>query len=127
MDKKKVVIQAGSVKTMATLNGTETAEAIWNALPIEGAAQTWGDEIYFSVPLALPEERAQEVVEIGDLAYWPPGRALCIFFGLTPMSRGNEIRPAGPVNVIGKVAGDPSIFQGVDAGTRVMINRTDVD
>jgi hypothetical protein len=62
-------------------------------------------------------------VEAGDLGYWPPGRAFCIFFGPTPASEGGEIRPASPVNVVGRVAGDPTVFRKVRAGTRVRIER----
>src|SRR4029453_18461089 len=83
------------------------AAAIAAALPIQARGQTWGDEIYFDIGLALAEEAPREGVELGDLGYWPPGQAFCIFFGPTPMSRGDEIRPASAVNVIGHVVGDP--------------------
>ena len=68
-------------------------------------------------------ESPREVVEPGDLGYWPPGRAFCIFFGPTPMSRGGEIRPASPVSVVGRLAGDPKVFKTVRAGTRVTVRR----
>ena len=80
-----------------------TTKAIWDVLPFESKAQTWGDEIYFSIPVAVDEENAKEVVELGDLGYWPPGAAFCIFFGKTPASKGDEIRPASRVNVFGKL------------------------
>jgi hypothetical protein len=118
-------IVAGAVSARATLNGSRTARAIWDALPIEAAAQTWGDEIYFAIPVSLPEDDAQEVVERGDLGYWPPGRAFCIFFGPTPASQGDECRPASPVNVLGRVDGDPTAFRAVRAGTRVRLERMD--
>lgn len=117
----KITIQSGDVSAEATLNDTVTAQAIMEALPIEGSAQTWGDEVYFEIPIAAEPENAQEVVEIGDLGYWPPGSALCIFFGPTPMSSGDEIRPASPVNVCGKIDGDPKVFQSVSNGDRVTI------
>ena len=116
-------IAAGSVSARATLNGSPTARAVWDALPIEAAAQTWGDEIYFAIPVSLPEDDAQEVVERGALGYWPPGRAFCIFFGPTPASRGDECRPASPVNVLGHVEGDPAVFKTVRAGARVRLER----
>jgi hypothetical protein len=118
-------ITAGAVTATAVLNDSHTAEAIWQALPIEATGSTWGDEIYFSIPVHLGEENGQEVVELGDLGYWPPGNAFCIFFGPTPMSRGNEIRPASAVNVFGKLEGDPTVFQAVPSGTRVMIERAE--
>jgi hypothetical protein len=103
------------------LNDTPTARAIWKALPIEARASTWGDEIYFSIPVHEPVVAGQEVVELGDVAYWPPGQAFCIFFGPTPMSQSDEIRPASAVNVVGRVEGDPRIFRRVGSGTRVVL------
>ena len=101
-----IVITAGSIRLEAELNDTFTAKAISNILPITAAANTWGDEIYFSMPITLELENGQEVVDLGDLGYWPPGGAFCIFYGLTPASRGDEIRPASAVTIIGKVQGD---------------------
>jgi len=105
----------------AELNDSRTATAIAVRLPIEAKAETWGDEIYFDIGQALAGESPREVVELGDLGYWPPGQAFCIFFGPTPMSRGDEIRPASPVNVVGHVVGDARAFTKVRAGSRVRI------
>jgi hypothetical protein len=118
---KTIRIRAGDVEAIAQLNDTATAQAIAQALPIEGIANTWGDEIYFSIPVRAAEENSKAVVEIGDLGYWRPGTAFCIFFGPTPASRGNEIRPASPVNVFGRVVGDPKVFKSVPDGARVVI------
>jgi hypothetical protein len=107
----------------ATLNESQTAKAIHEALPIEARANTWGDEIYFGIPVKLGPESPREVVELGDLGYWPPGTAFCIFFGRTPASRGSEIRPASPVNVFGRVEGDPTVFRKVRPGDRVRLER----
>ncbi len=120
---RRIRITAASVSVEAQLNESRAATAIWQALPIEAKAQTWGDEIYFGIGLALPEEAPQALVERGDLGYWPPGQAFCIFFGPTPVSRGDEVRPASPVTVVGRVAGDPTVFRQVRAGTRVRIER----
>ena len=106
---------------LATLDDSRTARVIGDALPLDAKAETWGDEIYFSIPVTLPEEGAREVVERGDLGYWPPGRAFCIFFGPTPLSQAGEIRPASPVNVFGRVDGDATVFRPVRAGTRVRV------
>ena len=122
---KTLRIVAGSVSARATLDDSRTARAVWAALPIEAAAQTWGDEIYFPVPVNLPEDEAQAVVALGDLGYWPPGRAFCIFFGPTPASRVDECRPASPVNVVGRIEGDPTTFREVRAGTRVRLERVE--
>jgi hypothetical protein len=116
-------ITAGPVALEATLNDSSTAQAIWNALPIEAKAETWGDEIYFGIGLELPAESPRAVVEPGDLGYWPPGQAFCIFFGPTPVSRAGEVRPASPVNLVGRVRGDARVFKAVRAGSRVRLER----
>ncbi len=96
---------------MAQLNQSQTAQLIWNHLPISSHTNTWGEEIYFPIPVRAGEENPQEVVREGDLGYWPPGEALCIFFGQTPISTEEEIRPASPVNIIGRVEGDLQILK----------------
>ena len=121
---RRIRITAGGVSATAVLHHTPTADAIWSALPIEARANTWGDEIYFSIPVkAALEKDAQEVVQLGDLGYWPPGTAFCIFFGPTPTSHGEEIRPASAVNIVGKVQGDPKVFKQVASGAKVVIER----
>jgi hypothetical protein len=118
---RAIRITAGAVTLDAELNDSKSAAAIAAALPIEAKAETWGDEIYFGIGLSLAGESPREVVELGDLGYWPPGQAFCIFFGLTPMSRGDEIRPASAVNVVGRMVGDARAFKRVRAGSRVRI------
>jgi hypothetical protein len=118
---RKIKITAGSVEVTATLNDGSTADAVWQALPIEGNANTWGDEIYFSVPVDARLQDPERIVEIGDLGYWPPGTAFCIFFGPTPMSTGDQIRPASEVDVFGKIDGDAKVLKKVSAGTKVVI------
>jgi len=122
---RKIKITAGSVEAEATLAEGKTADAVWDALPIEAQANTWGEEIYFSIPVNCKPENPKEVVELGDLGYWPPGTAFCIFFGATPMSRGNEIRPASAVNVFGKVEGDPKVFKQVRSAEKVTIEKVE--
>ncbi|MBM3891678.1 MAG: hypothetical protein FJ388_21400 [Verrucomicrobia bacterium] len=118
---RNIRITVGSVCLAAELNTSRTAEAILRALPIEASGNRWGDEIYFGVPVVAEAEDAKEVVALGDLAYWPPGRAFCIFFGPTPMSRGGEIRPASAVNVVGKVIGDAAVLRQTRDGETVKI------
>jgi len=120
---KTITIKAGKIEVVAELNDTKTAQAIWDALPVKGRASTWGDEIYFSIPVRLEEEDAQELVGMGDLGYWPPGTAFCLFFGPTPMSRGEEIRPASAVNVFGRVIGDARVLKQVASGTEVIVEK----
>ena len=118
-----ITITAGPVELNAELNDTPAAQAVWNALPFSASSNTWGDETYFRIPVAAEPEDLQEVVDFGDLAYWPPGNAFCIFFGPTPASRGSEIRPASPVAVIGRITGDAARLRQVSAGTTVTIAR----
>ena len=122
---KRIKITAGEVEATAVLNDTETAQAVWDALPITARANTWGDEIYFSISVRLETEKGQERVELGDLGYWSPGTAFCIFFGSTPMSRGDEIRPASPVTVFGRLGGEPTLFRAVPSGARVTVERAE--
>jgi len=114
-------ITVGNVVLEAELNDTQTAGSVWDALPIEGNGNTWGNEIYFQIPVEGELEDPQEVVELGDLGYWPPGNAFCLFFGLTPASQGDEIRPASEVTVIGKIKGDSTVLRSVSSGTLVIL------
>ena len=119
---KKIVIKAGQIAAEAELNESATAKVIWQALPLEGLANIWGDEIYFRIPVShdlAPD--AKEVVQLGDLGYWPQGQAFCIFFGATPISGPGEIRPASAVNVVGRLLDDPTKFLSVHAGTSVLM------
>ena len=121
---KKIRILIGDLKVEAELNESKTAQLIWEALPIEAKANLWGEEIYFSIPVkAGLEKGAKEVVSAGDLGYWPTGHAFCIFFGPTPASRGDEIRAASAVNIIGKVLGDPKVFLKVKNGSKITLER----
>ena len=121
--KRQIRIKAGSVIALAELYNTKTADAIWQALPLSGNIRTWGEEIYFSIPVKMELEAGQEVVNSGDLGYWPPGSAFCIFFGPTPMSRGDEIRAASPVDVFGSLVEDPKVFREVKDGEKIVVER----
>jgi hypothetical protein len=114
---------AGVVEAVTTGENPETADAIWKALPIEGTANRWGDEIYFSIPVSLTEENARAEVEVGSIAFWPPGKALCIFFGPTPVSKNNEPRAYSPVNVFAKIVGDPLVFRNVRDKDQLFLER----
>ncbi|MGA3406676.1 MAG: cyclophilin-like fold protein [Candidatus Bathyarchaeia archaeon] len=114
----------GTVEAALSNENPQTAERIWEALPIEGRANRWGDEIYFSIPVSVEEEHSRAEVEIGAIAYWPPGSALCIFFGRTPASKDDKPRAASPVNVFAKVNADTSIFRKVSDGDKVTIEKS---
>ena len=121
---KKILIRAANVTAQAHLKDSPTAQKIWEILPLEARGNTWGDEIYFAIPVKAPlEKTAQDLVQVGDLGYWPTGNAFCIFFGPTPMSRGDEVRPASAVNVIGKVTGDAKVFKKVASGSKIRIEK----
>ena len=101
---KRIKITTGVLTFAGELNDSSTAAAIWSALPLEGSASRWGKEFYFSIPVsASPEEGAREKMEVGELAYWPPGNAFCIFFGPTPVSHDTEPRAASPCNPVGMI------------------------
>ncbi len=118
----RIKISTKQVTAIAELNDTLTARAIWDALPLEARANRWGDEIYFEIPVELEQEAgAREVVQVGDLGYWPPGKAFCIFFGRTPASQGTEIRAATAVNIIGRVEGDAALFKQVRSGAAIKL------
>ncbi len=123
---RRIIIEAGGVESQAILADSESAKAIWDSLPIESTCNIWGDEVYFSIPVSLPlDETAKEIVDMGDLGYWPTGKALCIFFGPTPISKRDEIRPASAVNIVGKIVGDPKIFKKISSGTKVSVKETE--
>ena len=118
----KIRIKIGGLSMDAELNDTPTARKVAEALPIEASFNTWGDEIYFSIPVKADlEPGARAVVELGDIGYWPQGSAFCIFFGQTPMSSPGKIVPASAVNVIGKIIGDPKKFKEVMREKQVII------
>ena len=124
MVERRISVTAGDVSVTATLNDSDTAGMLWDALPLEASANTWGDEIYFRIAVQADEEDgASDVVDMGAVAYWPPGQALCLFFGRTPASRGDEIRAASAVNVMGAIDGDATALKQVQSGTRVVVER----
>lgn len=97
-------ITIGDVTLVAELFDTACAKAIASVLPIETRPNEWGDEFYFEIPVKMPlDDSATTKVAVGDIGYWPPGNALAIFFGPTPMSRGPEPVPASEVNLVGKI------------------------
>lgn len=122
----RIKINVGEVSLKATLNDSLTASRIWEALPIQGNANCWGDEIYFSIPVKVEEaDDARQDMEVGELAYWPSGSALCIFFGPTPVSTGDAPRAYSNVNPFGRIDEDVSTLKTVRDGEVVRIERLD--
>jgi len=124
MGDRHIQISTGNLTLTATLNDLETANQLWESLPITGRVQIWGDEIYFSIPLNVEEELgSQETVQAGTVAYWPPGSALCLFWGPTPISAPGEIRPASAVNVVGILDNDPNLLAEVPSQAEIIIEK----
>ena len=123
---KTITIRAGDISMSAELNDRLTALQVWEALPIEGRGSRWGDEIYFEIPVVAGQEAdARADVEVGELGYWPVGNAFCIFFGPTPVSSGSQPRAYSPVNILGRVMGDATLFRPVKSGEKVTLERAE--
>lgn len=120
---KKIKIITTQLEMEAKLNESKTTEELWKNLPLEGTVQTWGDEIYFGVPVTAEEENSVSEVNVGDIAYWPDGMFFCIFFGKTPLSTDEAIIPAGPVNVVGSLLGEPTEWRQVPEGELIKIEK----
>ncbi len=122
---RRLRMTIGSVTLEAELFDTPTADAIWSALPFTSKAQTWGEEVYFSVPVSVKKEKdAREIVEAGELAFWVEGECIAIGFGRTPVSRGNEIRLAAKTNIWGRVLGDVKQLKSVKSGAAIRLEAT---
>jgi hypothetical protein len=123
---RSMLIRVNELRLVAELSITATADALWDALPLQAQANRWGDELYFSVPFQVPlEADARAVVQAGEVAYWPDGPALCFFFGPTPVSRPGEIRAASAVNVCGTIRGDSAALRRVADKAMVSLTRED--
>ncbi|MFC1552671.1 cyclophilin-like fold protein [Candidatus Latescibacterota bacterium] len=119
-----IVITIDNESVRAELNDSQTSEQILAKLPIESDFSTWGDEIYFSIPVQMGSENGKEIVELGELGYWPPGNAFCIFYGATPESTEDEIKPASEVNPLGRILDDPKVFKRLSsASSRITIEK----
>jgi hypothetical protein len=122
----EIRITTGKIEMLATLNESPTAERIWDALPIESTVNTWGQEIYFAIPVQCDlGAEARDRMEIGEIAYWPTGSAFCVFFGKTPASKSDEPRAASPVNPIGRCEGDVKVFRQVREGDTIRLERVE--
>lgn len=117
------IASVGLIEVVLTGENPDTADALWENLPAESEASLWGDEIYFELPFHHPAEDARAYVEVGDVAWWPSGSCLCLFFGPTPASDGEGPVAASPVNVIGRISSDIDLLRSVDHGERIVVAR----
>jgi hypothetical protein len=120
----QMIINSGHWDIILDGSSPKTGQQILESLPIESEVSTWGEEIYFSIPVNMPEENAKSIVTLGDVAYWPEGQCFCVFFGKTPLtSTLDEIKPASPVNVFGKVLGDLESLKTIRPGVNVYLKK----
>ena len=119
----RITIKIGDKTIGAELNQSNTARLVWEALPFEARGLTWGEEIYFRIPVEAPPEDPKSIVSLGDIGYWPPGNAFCMFYGRTPASGEDDIVPASPVNVIGRITTDVSVLKGIRDPGVVRVDR----
>ena len=120
---KITTVSAGTFTAELTGENPLTAEAVYEKLPFEGKANVWGEEIYFPIRVTQGEESAKQLVDVGDVAFWPPGNALCLFFGPTPASWDREIRAASPVNVFARIENNAKLLKLVRPGEKIHVER----
>jgi hypothetical protein len=121
---EKIRIIIGTVALEAELYDTKTARAIASALPVEAKPEEWGDEFYFEIPVVMPlDETATTKIKRGDIGYWPPGNALAVFYGPTPISRGDDPVSASEVNLVGKITGDPAVLAMAKGAGRIRVEK----
>ncbi len=120
----RIVIHVKHVTLHAELFESGMAREIYEALPLEAAPEEWGDEFYFEIPVRrVLDETATNKVKVGDIGYWPPGNALAIFFGPTPISRGSDPEPASDVNLVGKILGDATLLRETKGAPKIRIEQ----
>ena len=123
---RQIMFISNEIEVIAEIDDSETANSIWEALPIESSVSTWGEEIYFTIPVQIEEsDDARQDMDIGELGYWPPGSALCIFFGRTPASTSDQPRAASNVNPFGMVTGDLTSLHAIRQGEIITVSRVE--
>ena len=121
---KRFLMKSSVADVIVDLNESQTADAVYLALPFETYVNVWGEEIYFEIPVDMKLERGKKIMEIGDVAYWPEGKALCFFFGPTPVSTGPEPVAISPVTPIGRVVDNLERLKAIGDRMRVSLDRT---
>jgi len=122
----EIIITLKGITIHAELLDTPCAKAIANVLPVEARPNEWGDEFYFTIPVEMPlDETATKKVKVGDIGYWPPGNALAIFFGPTPLSSGTDPVPASEVNLVGRITNDAALLRKAKGAVKIRIEKDD--
>lgn len=120
-----IKISISEVTVYGELSDTLCGQAVAKVLPIDARANVWGDEFYFTIPLTMSlDETSTTSIKVGDIGFWPPGNALAIFFGPTPMSTGSDPVPASEVNLVGKINGDATVLRKAKGTSRIRIEET---
>ncbi|MFC2149831.1 cyclophilin-like fold protein [Candidatus Auribacterota bacterium] len=119
----EIVFETGSVSIKGRLMDSACAREIGNSLPIETAVNTWGDEIYFTIPEKCPSEKLTTDVSLGDIGFWPEGNCLCVFFGRTPMSVDDQPMPVSGIEIVGEITGDLSALKKINSGEKIAVKR----
>ena len=120
----EIIITLKGITIHAELLDTPCAKAIANVLPVEARPNEWGDEFYFTIPVEMPlDETATKKVKVGDIGYWPPGNALAIFFGPTPLSSGTDPVPASEVNLVGRITDDAALLRKAKGAVKIRIEK----
>lgn len=120
---KRMLMKTPLLDVEIELNDCATADTIWLALPFEAYVNVWGEEIYFEIPVDMKLENGRKLMEVGEVAFWPEGKALCFFFGPTPVSSGPQPAAYSPVSPVGKVTSDPSALKEIGDRTHVSLER----
>jgi len=120
---KKMIMKTPDQEILIELNETSTADAVWVVLPFEAYVNVWGEEIYFEIPVKAKLENGRKTLEVGEVAFWPEGSALCLFFGRTPVSTGPEPVAISPVTPIGRIVSDVERLKEIGDRTLVRLDR----
>lgn len=123
----QIQLVSGSLSLEGSLIDNQTAACIFNNLPFNAHVNTWGQEIYFSLPFSCPPGELTEEVEVGTIAYWPEGNSLCVFFGRTPASSDERPRPASGVVLLGEITADAASLKSLKSGDKITVNRKTPD
>jgi hypothetical protein len=122
--KIKIIIKAPKIELNAELFDTHTGKKVWDLLPVTSSVRTWGEEIYFAIPLTQAlESDARADVEVGEIGYWDVGKSMCVFWGRTPASKGEQPVAASPVNIFGKVLDDPKVLDAAHDGDEILVEK----